>query len=269
MAKPAGKCVFCGGPRLTKGHIWPDFLRKILPVTATHHEEYSGHFFTFEPTVPTAPKSKKIRQGHARSRKPRNTCAVCNSGWMSTIESSSAPILTALVQNKSILLDTAYQRKLAALLCLISMRLECISGATSIPQSDKDWLRNQLQPSFPWKIWVAKYVGSNAEEHWSRFCPMQIMSAPTTEIGADYCNMQVTTLVMGSLCAHIFSSTIWPNFQGYEGVHLTQIWPPTHRYINSGLMPSVDDKVVLWLHEAIARESKAAPEHWNSATRHQ
>src|SRR5258708_255743 len=86
MSKPAGRCVFCGGTGLTRGHVWPDWLNKILPKTATHHEQETGKFNTFQTSVPGPEHSVRIGHGHARTRKPRNTCVTCNGGWMSLIE---------------------------------------------------------------------------------------------------------------------------------------------------------------------------------------
>jgi hypothetical protein len=51
MSKPVGKCVFCGGPGLTKSHVWPEWAEAILPESATHHEQIIGQFHTFTPKV--------------------------------------------------------------------------------------------------------------------------------------------------------------------------------------------------------------------------
>jgi hypothetical protein len=260
MNKLAGKCVFCGtSGNLSKGHIWPDWLNKILPPTATHHEQYTGAFFTFEPTVPGPAKTQKIKQGHARTRRPRNTCVACNGGWMSRIESSSMPSLTALVTAKACLLDSEDQRKLSALLCLISMRLEFISGMKTTAEADSRFLAREFEPPHHWKIWIAEFSGDDPDSHWSRYCAMQLESSPAAIFGADHCNTQVTTLVIGKFCAHIFCSTALPDFQGYEGIRLSQIWPATYPYVDSRLIPSVNDVAVLWLHESMARTSLDNP----------
>src|SRR5467141_1953625 len=71
MPRTLGRCMFCGGLDLTKGHVWPDWLNRILPKTATHHEQETGKFNTFEASVPGPEHSVRIGQGHARTRKPR------------------------------------------------------------------------------------------------------------------------------------------------------------------------------------------------------
>jgi hypothetical protein len=59
-----------------------------------------------------------------------------------------------------------------------------------------------------------------------------IRNAPTAMlrllVGLDYCNVRVSTLVMGKLCAHLFYSPII-DFRGYEGISLigpgkTSMW---------------------------------------------
>src|SRR5262249_25380118 len=97
MAQIAGKCVFCGGTGLTKGHVWPDWISKTLPVTASHHELVVGKWETFTSTLPGPQYSIKQRQGSARQRKPRNTCKACNGGWMSLIERAAMTSMTLLI----------------------------------------------------------------------------------------------------------------------------------------------------------------------------
>jgi hypothetical protein len=70
--------------------------------------------------------------------------------------------------------------------------------------------------------------------------------------------VQVATLVIGQLCAHSFYSPII-DFQGYEGITIYQLWPPTCFDLANGLLPGLNDKHVLWLHEAFARESAPMP----------
>jgi hypothetical protein len=72
VTQAGGRCAFCGDHGLTKGHVWPDWLNRILPKSATHHEQETGKFNTFEAAVLGPKHVIKVGQGHARSRKPRN-----------------------------------------------------------------------------------------------------------------------------------------------------------------------------------------------------
>jgi hypothetical protein len=253
--------VFCGEPGVTKGHVWPSWFGKILPISASFHENRSGEFFTFASPVPGPEKTISVKQGHARSRKLRNTCKACNQRWMSIIEGHAVSVTAPLLRGEPVLLDLAGQFALSNLLCLISMRHEFLSHSMrAIPQEDRNWLRTKFQPPDHWRIWIAKFTGKNPHDHWSRHCGIQIAASPAENVGPEYCNTHVSTMVMGNLCAHIFSSTEWRDFQGYEGIQLTQIWPPIYAYIDAGHIPSVTDKAVLWLHEAVARSLDPYPE---------
>ncbi|OIQ73474.1 hypothetical protein GALL_448880 [mine drainage metagenome] len=74
-------------------------------------------------------------------------------------------------------------------------------------------------------------------------------------MGADYCNTQCTTLVIGKLCAHLFSSTVQPVL-GYEGISLTRIWPPSGFGLSTAFLPTISDDEVVTLRESLAANSK-------------
>ncbi len=92
-----------------------------------------------------------------------------------------------------------------------------------------------------------------------RYTAMQIASSPDVPRGVQYCNSQVTTLVIGQLCAHLFSSIVWPDFPGYDGAELAEIWPAQRFDIEVSDLPVITEAEVPWLHETIARTSTPAP----------
>jgi hypothetical protein len=261
MSKSAAKCAFCEKRgSLTKGHVWPKWLNQILPQTATHHEQETGLFYTFTPAVRGPEYAKRTKQGSARSRRPRNTCLRCNSGWMSSIEDMAIPSAMPLIENRFALLNSFHQTTVSALLCLIAMRMEFLGIMRAVTPQDRDWLRYYREPSSDWRIWIARYNGERPEDNPARFYTVQLGSHQTDKVGAEYCNVQIVTLVLGELCTHsIYSPVIDLDQFGYEGITLTSIWPPTRFEIDTRFLPTVDDKAVLWLHEAFARESPPLP----------
>jgi hypothetical protein len=200
MSKPAGKCLFCGRTGLTKGHVWPDWISKILPVTASHHDLVVGQFETFTSTLPGPGYSVKQRQGSARQRKPRNTCTRCNNEWMSVIENAAIKPMTPLIHGIDVPLRMDDQRALAALLCLINMRLEFLGRFRAIPASDRDAIRKTGLPPAGWCIWLARFTGQKGEELVSRYCGMMAGTlTPPKYLGPEHCN--TLTISEGTILA--------------------------------------------------------------------
>jgi hypothetical protein len=263
MSKPAGKCVFCGGTGLTKGHVWPEWFGTYLPQISTHHEVEVGpqlfKTFTPDPRIKSPEPSIHLHQGPARSRKPRNTCKKCNSGWMSGIENLAIPYAVPLIRGTRFLFDTFGQRAVANLLCLIVIRLEFLSTSRAVSARDRDSLRLHLWPSDNWKIWIARYAGENQNDNWSKSYALQLSSLPTDEVGPENCNAQITTLVVGQLCAHIFYSAVIDALDGYEGIDLSRLWPPAVFDKETAHLTDLSDNDVLELHEAFASHAPPPP----------
>jgi hypothetical protein len=256
----AGTCVFCGGTgSLTKSHIWPHWFGRIVTTRATHHEQEIGKFHTFNPQVPGPAYSKRLRQGPAGSRKTRNTCLACNTGWMSTIESKAKPHMVPLIQGERLVLNASGQRRIAALLILIAMRIEFLPGsARVIPQLERDWVRCNQTPTEQWSIWIGHYGGADSEGNWSQTGYAQLEPQATDNVGLQYCNLHVTTMVIGRLCAHLGYSSV-TKFPGYDGISLPQLWPSEYFNLDTSSLPSMSEADVLQLHEEFARGSKPMP----------
>ena len=258
MSKPRGKCAFCGSSviPLSKGHIWPECFGEILPSDAQYHEEKIGYFNTFETNIPGPDKSERVGTGPLHKRRPRNTCIKCNGGWMSLLERASFPIVKPLILGEPSVLDTGGMNLLAPMLALVSARVELTAKTMrAVPQGEIKYLMETGRASANWRIWIARHSGPM--DYAYRYTAMQIESEPTAKFGPEYCNTQVTTLFVGRLYAHILFSTIWPNFQGYEGVSLTQIWPAHDLHIRTEFLPMMSEQDGVLLHEAISRAGKS------------
>lgn len=258
MSKPQTRCVFCGGVPVTKGHIWPEWFDRYLPPKAHEHLEIVGDILTFNYTGAGPSRREIKRQGSAGSRKPRNTCAACNHGWMSRLEQANIPTVSRLLIGYPVLLTPLDQWLLASLLCLITIRLEFTDlQMQGIPIEDRQTLIHSGAPPFDtWCIWIAQYCGENPGDHWSKHFGMQIVSSPDKVTRLHECNTQVTTMVLGKLCTHLVSSSVMPVPRGYHGVRLQRIWPPSDLNLDSRLLPSLNEAEVVHLHEALAASLK-------------
>jgi hypothetical protein len=266
MSKPKGKCAFCPRTNLSKSHIWPEWAQKVLPSIATHYEIARGGTRTYVPRALGTEKTTIIKPGAAAARRPRNTCVQCNSGWMREIEEAAQASVSALMLGRPELLTVIDQQILATFLCLVSMRISLtVRDSHPIPMSDFEHLIKYREPPPDWKIWIASFEGDQADDYWFGYFPMAMMSVrdraelKALTIGPEHCNTQVTTLVVGKFCAHLFSSMAGYNFDHYEGIQLATIWSPRQLYIDTGILPVIDADTIPELHEAIARD-RDAPE---------
>jgi hypothetical protein len=177
---------------------------------------------------------------------------------MSALETAAIPIVTPLIIAQPLVLDTGGMRSLAAILALVSVRIELTAKVMrAVPQNEIRYLMENSRPSENWRIWIARHVGPNLKDYLYRYSAMQIVSEPTAAYGPEHCNTQVTTLVVGQLYAHILFSTVWPNFEGYEGVSLTQIWPANDLHIKTEYLPVMFEQDGINLHETISRMGKS------------
>jgi hypothetical protein len=255
-----GKCLFCGEPgRRTKSHIWPEWSQQVVSTKATHYELLIGKTAeTFETKALGPDKFYKRKPGSAVKRQPRNTCESCNSGWMRRIEEAARPAITKLMLGHDFILETLNQRLVASFLCLVSMRLEGSGEMRTIHQSDREKIRREFVPGSSWWIAITRYQDDDPHDYWSGYWGMQISeSSQPKAVNIKDCNTQVSTILAGKMCAHMFSSTVWYGFRGYQGAALTQLWPPTRFDIATGAMPYIDNKGLPWLHEAVARDGTA------------
>jgi hypothetical protein len=257
MSKPVGKCAFCNEPGLTKGHIWPESFGAFLPSDARYHEQRIGFFETFESNVPGPSKWERVGTGPLHKRRPRNTCASCNGGWMSRLESVTLPTARSLILGERFLIEPISIHFLAAILTLISMRIELTAhGMKTIPRSEMDLLRHTMMPSDNWRIWIGRYAGADLRDYKYRYTAMQIEVDATAPYGPEHCNTHVTTLVVGQFYVHILFSSVWPDFPGYDGIELSRIWPASGLYLDTGNLAAMSDDQAVMLHEAINRGSR-------------
>jgi hypothetical protein len=189
---------------------------------------------------------------------------------MSEIEASSKLAMSALVLGSPIRLGPPEQRAVASLLCLISMRVEFMSEMRAVAQADRNFLRRLRSPPHNWRIWIARYSkeGEVADDNWCRYYAAQAISYRIGDVlprpdktGGQYCNSQVTTMVIGDLFAHVFSRQAEGlEYEGVEYPPLTRIWPSQAFGIASDHLPVIKGSQVALVHEALARESRPIPD---------
>src|ERR1700733_556382 len=123
--RPPGKCIFCGRTGLSKTHLWPDWLGRLLPFASAHTEE------SIQVSAPSAVgerhfiESRKRKQGKVFSLKRYVACEKCNTGWMANFEGEmvkfAKPIFTS---NDNIRLNERQIRIFSVWITLITILAE-------------------------------------------------------------------------------------------------------------------------------------------------
>src|SRR3954451_1754272 len=103
-AEPSSRhCLFCGSTeRLTREHVWPDWLADTLPPgdwwTAVRRGE------TLRAAIDAEPIRGPNHNGGRARLTLRKVCTRCNEGWMSKLEHLAKPLVVGLLREP--VLDT-------------------------------------------------------------------------------------------------------------------------------------------------------------------
>lgn len=244
MPKPQKFCIYCGGPKLTKEHLWPDWLQPFLETRVDRHGINISVVWPSHTTSKVA-----MRDGDSHSRKIRRVCGECNSGWMSQLQTSAKPLLLPMIRGETTVLSRSEQKIVAAWAAMTAMSSEFVDDEfVAIPQEDRDLLREHLRVPRGWRIWVGRYRWAQGVERWTHHVftlAEDGYQGPAGELGHPM-NTQTTTICVGNhLVVHVMSSSVGPgqriirlwNFPKALGVCLRQIhpaaassirWPPPH-----------------------------------------
>src|SRR5216683_8132332 len=155
------RCIFCGGSPLTLEHAWPRWLVGLIFRGVTGQE--------------LSVENSDIPTRVWRSRNPsftvKRTCATCNNGWMSRLESVVQPLITPMVLGRPRNLTDPDQAavslwtvKTAALLQFTDPRRQAY-----VPSGHLTTLYRRQRAPAQDRIWLAGYRGVRIElRYWGR-----------------------------------------------------------------------------------------------------
>jgi hypothetical protein len=204
----AGKCIFCNGAsgtRLSKEHIFPDWLRQLFPRSpADSHTHGRTSWVGLEPfTVRTK------KQGQAGSRRVKVVCQKCNNEWLSALEKRTQPLLMMLIEGTPFALDADSQRLLATWAAKTIMAAEFIHPEkVAVPAEDRaSLMRNLAPPERGWWIWMAGSQGTEWLTGLNHFSA-RINVTPVDLETPDVVNLQSTTIGIGQLVIYAISTSV-------------------------------------------------------------
>lgn len=224
-----GICVFCGMTGVTKQHMWPDWLKTILPRSGESHTQFITRFDLRTAGVAIVRPELHFPRGPVGARKIRRVCATCNSGWISRLENDAKPYLSALILNQSIEIDGPAQAAIAAWAALFSIVAEYTDILTmGISHADRyDLMKTGLPPT-TWRIGIARYHGSEWRQRYRHHGLQGISTKGAVPPNSQF-NTQISTFVIGALLLHTASSSLSSvtlEFDRINDVGLVNIWPP-------------------------------------------
>lgn len=223
-----GGCIFCGNKNnLSKQHMWPNWLAKVLPRITTSHSNTKLNYFREAENIVVAPYFKK-HQGHIGGKKLRIVCEDCNGGWMSKLEQKAKPILTAIFVDKNLIITIEDQFILCSWILMTAMVAEFSDIETvSIPFKYRSMLIDgNIANDF--KIWIGRYEGEGVawEQRYFHYGflfvnPSEYHNNKDVELSP---NTQFSTLCVGGIFIHVLSSLMsGVNFEFNEYINLRMI----------------------------------------------
>lgn len=233
-SKTQGTCIFCGASNVTKQHVWPDWLKSVIPHEGSEHTHLITRIdLSMSGEIHISPEIHPTR-GPIGARKIRKICSKCNSGWMSRLESNSKPLLAQMILGERIVLNPSEQEILARWTMMTAIVAEFTDVKTqAITPQDRISLMNSCAPASKWRVWIGRYSGKEWTQrryrHWGAL--MGALIEGQKVLFSKTCNMQTSTFVLGSLLIHATSSSVLSSaeldpFDTSTSASLLSIWPP-------------------------------------------
>jgi len=163
MPPPQQGCIFCGKAPTTVEHLIPRWAAEVLARTKPPPSQ---------PGNVVVPRHKRWSEGaevdvdqewrgkDAPEFRVKCVCAVCNQGWMSNIESAAQPIVTAMIEDQRVILDTGDQEKVAKWLGLKAIVAQ---HGLPPPHTVLEWTNTfaiDRGPPKSWQVRIARYQGT-------------------------------------------------------------------------------------------------------------
>ena len=208
MKKTQRLCIFCRGTGMSKQHIVPDWLKNVLPrQSEDQHTQHITSVLSMPNSAPHVDVTPIVRNGHQWSRKARNVCDSCNSGWMSQIETNAKDILTNLMLGKRITLTSEDQESLINWITLTTIMAEYTDlKHQAITTIERELFYDTKKSLSNWRIWIGRYKGTEWIQRYRHqgIAAYSSDNIPSTPIP----NTQSSTFVFGELFIHVVSTTV-------------------------------------------------------------
>lgn len=167
---------------------------------------------------------------------------------MRDLEDSARPVLTSLMLSQSALLTPLDQAKVATWAVLKTIVIVSLNEPRrqAIGSEERALFMGARLPQPGWGVWLGHYAGGLYSP--MRYRTIAVSQAlPSVKEAPPVANTQATTIVIGSLYLHVFSSAWIGSEVPYEEalmraqIPVLRLWPPVNRDIASPPVIPVSD----------------------------
>jgi len=229
--------------RLTKEHVWADWLKEHIPRTE------QGYGEAVEEISPdTAETIVRNVSGNPHVRRIRKVCKTCNNSGMSVIQNSVKPFLSPILRSEPTRLYKPAQRLLSAWYAM-AVNIVDHDPATypAIALADRVALKQNGAPPSHWRIWIGHHpetrqgslrtkVPIRLHEPGQQADPIADFNTQTMSLFAGpvffYAMTSSTRLGRKAIKRWTWSSDIMPK--------LSQIWPMVDNPVSWPLRENID-----------------------------
>ena len=196
-------CIFCGGSPTSQEHKFAAWIGRTLPRVQKHYDQH--HWSVTKPLTWLRFKTKRS----ILDARLKVVCKECNNGWMSDLQDLAKPIITPLILGERTTLEPQQVEILATWATMTAMVWEFsqpkLIGA-AVPQEERTRFKAQPAPLPNWKFWIGRYFTDKTMDgrHKTARHPSEI---------TNKCDTQLTTIWIGHLFLHIFSSSWWCDYE--------------------------------------------------------
>jgi hypothetical protein len=218
---PPRGCAFCRGRPLTREHVWPAWIHRLVAEAPAMPHRRRTEF-----------ESRTLEEREFMLRPFTMTvkavCGVCNSGWMSRVEEAAKPLLMPGLHGRGKRLSPAGQQALATW----AFKSALVFGLTrrwprGIPDEHYKHLLAHGRPPEQSLIWMGAYNGP--EPAFVQLAGMAI-SRPGERVNSESRpNVYIFTFTLASIFLQVFASADAEAFDvttaHYRDPRLRTIWP--------------------------------------------
>jgi len=190
---------------MSREHVVPDWLKKVLPRTSEAYTQHGTRTQQTGPDEATFRKFSRTQPGNIGNRRLLMVCVQCNTKWMRGIQDATRPILTPLIRG---IWDDFDEAKGAQIALWAAMTVCVISAsAPDMPGVHPDQMKymnghRAVPPD--WGVWIGRASGFEEIYYGNRIVGLPaFLEIVDNRIPSRPACM--TTIVLGQVIIHVVS----------------------------------------------------------------